>query len=204
MEIRLQRRRRRFGWAWLLILIAPFAYLAYWSRGHRTSSGGEVVDADSTASFVIPSDTVRGPDRLAELGDFLARADTARDERRQREFVANAFALLANAVSSMRGADARVVDSGVTSMRRYAENLRAPRGRQSARSDSLIVHLLEAAATIDTLRAVAYASLPDDDVLRRSARAVQPGRPIEAQRDTVHAFFDRANHALQAMRSGRE
>lgn len=203
MEIRLQRKRRRLGWPWLLILIAPFAYLAYWSRGHRATSGGEVVTADSTSNFIIPRDTVRGPDRLADLSDYLARADTSRDERRQREFVANAFALLANAVGSMRGADAAPVEESVASMRRYAETLRGTRGRQAARSDSLRAHFIEATSGIDTLRVLSYPQIRADEELRRAARALQPGRAIETQREAVRTWFTRASRALETMRGGR-
>lgn len=203
MEIRLQRRRPRAGWAWLLLLTAPFAYLAYWSSGQRDVSAGEVADSDSTAAFVIPSDSLRPPDRLADLGDFLASADTSREERRQREYLANAFVLLANAVGSLRGADARAVQEGTASMRRYAESLRGARGRQAAYSDSLRAHFIEVAATIDTLRAVSYAGVPADAELRRAARAIQPGHAIESQHDAVRAFFGRANRALIALREGR-
>lgn len=205
MEIRLQRKRRRRGWAWLLVLLAPFAYLAYWSQEHRTASGGEVADADSTTSFIIPRDTVRGPDRITELAEFVSRADTSRDERRQREYLANAFAILANAVSSMRGADASPIDTSVASMRRYAEALRGPRGRQVALSDSMRAHFISAATAIDTLQKLSYASATGvADPAKKAARAIQPGRAITTQRQQSIDFFKQSSGALQSMRARRE
>lgn len=205
MEIRLQRRRRRRGWPWLLVLVAPFAYLTYWSREHRTASAGEVVDADSTTALVIPRDSVRGPDRLQELAEFVAHADTSRDERRQREYVANAFGLLANAVTSMRGADAPPIDTAVGSMRRYADALRGPRGKQMAQSDSLRAHFVSAAAAIDTLQKLAYASSSGAaKAARTAAKAPQTGRAFITQREIALTFFRRSSEALQAMRARRD
>lgn len=205
MEIRLQRKRQRRGWPWLLILLAPFAYLAYWSQEHRTASAGEVLDADSATSFIIPRDTVRGPDRVAELADFVARADTSRDERRQREYLANAFATLANAVSSMRGADASPVDTSVVSMRRYAEALRGPRGRQVALSDSVRGHFLSAATAIDTIQKLSYTNAPGAaDPVKKAAKAILPGQALTSQRQLTLAFFKQSSSALQSMRTKRE
>ena len=205
MEIRLGRKRRRRGWPWLIVLVAPFAYLAYWSREHRTASTGEVVDADSAASFIIPRDSVRGPDRVQELAEFVTHADTSHDERRQREYVANAFARLANAVTSMRGADTPPIDTAVVSMRRYADALRGPKGRQVAQSDSLRAHFVSAAAAIDTLQKLSYlqatgAAAP----VRTAAKAPQTGRAFITQRDVALVFFRRSSQALQTMRSKRD
>ena len=205
MEIRLQRKRRRRGWPWLVVLLAPFAYLAYWSQEHRTASAGEVLDADSTTSFIIPRDTVRGPDRVAELTEFVSRADTSRDERRQREYLANAFAILANAVSSMRGSDASPIDTSVASMRRYAEALRGPRGRQVALSDSIRSHFLSAATSIDTLQKVSYTNATGAaDPVKKAAKAIQPGHAMISQRQQAIDFFRKSSAALQAMRTKRE
>jgi hypothetical protein len=205
VEIRLQPKRRRRGWFWLVVLIAPFAYLAYWSREHRTASAGEVVDVDSTASFIIPRDTLRGPDRVAELAEFLQRADTSADERRQREFLANAFALLGNAVGSMRGADAPFAAGGVATMRRYAESLRSPRGRVSAQSDSVRATLLLAADAIDSVQKSAYPSSSGVVApVRKAAQAIQPGQAIVSQRQPIITFFKEASSALQGMRARRE
>ena len=205
MEIRLQRKRRRRGWPWLIVLVAPFAYLAYWSREHRTASAGEVVGSDSTASFIIPRDSVRGPDRVQELADFVSRADTSRDERRQREYVANAFALLANAVTSMRGADTPPIDAAVGSMRRYANALRGPRGRQMAQSDSLRAHFVSAASALDTLQKLSYPSASGSATpARTAAKAPQTGRAFITQRDIALTFFRRSSEALQAMRTRRD
>ena len=202
MEIRLQRKRRRRGWPWLIVLVAPFAYLAYWSREHRTASAGEVVGSDSTASFIIPRDSVRGPDRLQELADFVARADSSRDERRQREYVANAFALLANAVPSMRGADTPTIDTAVASMRRYADALRSARGRQAAQSDSLRAHFMSAAAALDTLQKLSYSSAAGAAArARTAAKAPQTGRAFITQREIALTFFRRSSEALGAMRT---
>ena len=205
VEIRLQRKRHRRGWPWLIVLVAPFAYLAYWSQEHRTASAGEVLDADSTTSFIIPRDTVRGPDRIAELTEFVSRADTSRDERRQREYLANAFAILANAVQSMRGADASPIDTSVVSMRRYAEALRGPRGRQVALSDSMRAHFVSAAATLDTLQKLSYsAAAGAADPAKKAAKAILPGRALITQRQPSIEFFKQSSGALQAMRTRRE
>jgi hypothetical protein len=205
VEIRLQRKRRRRGWPWLIVLVAPFAYLAYWSREHRTASAGEVVGSDSTASFIIPRDSVRGPDRVQELADFVSRADTSRDERRQREYVANAFALLANAVSSMRGASTPPIAAVVGSMRRYANALRGPRGRQMAQSDSLRAHFVSAASALDTLQKLSYPSASGATTpARAAAKAPQTGRAFITQRDITLTFFRRSSEALQAMRTRRD
>jgi hypothetical protein len=205
VEIRLRRKRRRRGWPWLVVLIAPFAYLAYWGREHRTASAGEVVATDSTTSFIIPRDSVRGPDRLQELSDFVAHADTSRDERRQREYVANAFALLANAITAMRGADAPPVDTAVGSMRRYADALRGPRGRQMAQSDSLRAHFVSAASAIDSLQKLSYPTAAGAATrARAAAKAPQTGRAFMTQRDIALTFFRRSSEALQSMRSKRD
>lgn len=205
MEIRLERKRRRRGWAWLVILIAPVAYLAYFSRERRTASAGEIAELDSTASFVIPRDTARGPDWVAELADFVARADTSADERRQREYVANALALLANAVTTMRGADAPFIATGVANMRGYAERLRGPRGRFLAQSDSLRANFLAAASVLDTLERNSYPSSTDVVApVRAAARGLQTGQAFVAQGQVVSRFFKQASDALLAMRARRE
>lgn len=205
VEIRLERKRRRRGWPWIIVLVAPFAYLAYWSREHRTASAGEVIGADSTASFIIPRDSVRTPDRIQELAEFVARADTSRNERRQREYTANAFALLANAVTTMRGADTPPIETAVGSMRRYADALRGSRGRQMAQSDSLRAHFVSAAAALDTLQRASYPSASGAAApARAAAKAPQTGRAFITQRDIVLTFFRRSSEALQAMRARRD
>ena len=198
-EIRIQRRRSRGTWPWLLVLILPFAYLLYWGTRGRVAPA---VAAADTGAFVISRDTARPPDPVALFADYVATADTARTEDALRRRAGEALGRLADAVATLNAADAPSNAREIARARREADFLSHPKPHAPPNEGGLHLHdgAIAIANVLESVQRVAYPSAAvAAGRVRPIAGDIRTRAPLGTQRDRVQQLWLVARDAVAAM-----
>lgn len=197
-EIRIQRRRSRGTWPWLLVLALPFAYLLYWgTRGGRGAAA-----TGTPAALVIPRDTVPAPDPLALFADYIASPDTATSETEERRRAGEALGRLADAVATLNAADAPSNVRALERARREADFLSHPKPHPPPNEAGQHLHdgAVAIADVVESVQRVAYPSAHDAVArVRPAAGDIRTRAPLTMQRDHVQQFWVVSRDAVAAM-----
>ena len=199
-EIRIQRRRSRGTWPWLLVLALPFAYLLYWGTRDRVRTA--VAAGSDTSAFVIPRDTTRPPDPVALFAEYVATPDTARTEAALRRRAGEALGRLADAVATLNAADAPSNARELGRARREADFLSHPKPHAPPTEGGLHLHdgAVAVANVLESVQRVAYPSAAVAVArVRPIAGAVRTQGALGTQRDRVQQLWLVARDAVAAM-----
>jgi hypothetical protein len=124
---------------------------------------------------------------------FTATTRAPTNERAHREYAADALQRLATELRAL-GA----TEKGVAAITAYADSLEMANARSAARPDYARAAFLGAVHQFDLLRARNRGRV-NVARLRSAAWAIDPRRPLVAQRATVERFFAAARDALDAL-----
>lgn len=199
-EIRIQRRRPRGTWPWLLVLVLPFVYLLYW--GTRNRRAAAIAATASPSALVIPRDTVRPPDAVALYADYIATPDTNADEPGERRRAGEALGRLADAVATLSAADAPSNARALERARREADFLSHPRAHPTPNEAGQHLHdgAVAIADVIESVQRVAYPAAADAVVrVRPAAGDIRTQAALVLQIDRVQHFFVVSRDAVAAM-----
>lgn len=198
-DIRIKTRRPRATWPWLLVLALPFAYLLTWRPGNEANA--RTVSADTSASFVIPRDTVAPPDPVALLRNWATGADSASAKADARTYAAHGLDALLTAIRGLGAAGAptnqktlgRVKADGerIADSKRVSENVAADRMHDAAVG---IADVIESANTAGHHGADSIVAR-----VRVLAGDIHTTASLEAQRATVQQFLQATADAIAAM-----
>lgn len=198
-EIRIQRRRSRGTWPWLIVLALPIAYLLYWGTRGRVRTAAAAADS---SAFVIPRDTARAPDPVALFADYVANPDTTHSEDALRRRAGEALGRLADAVATLNAADAPSNAKEIGRARREADFLSHPKPHAPPNEGGL--HLHDGAVAIaNVLESVERVAYPSSAVavarVRPAAGDIRTQAPLGSQRDRIQQFWLVARDAVAAM-----
>lgn len=199
-EIRIQRRRPRGTWPWLLVLALPFVYLLYWGTRNRRAAANAA--AASPSALVIPRDTVRPPDPVALYADYIAAPDTGTDEQGERRRAGEALGRLADAVATLSAADAPSNARALARARREADFLSHPKVHPPANEGGQHLHdgAVAVADVIESVQRVAYPAAADAVArVRPAAGDIRTQAALVLQRERVQHFFVVSRDAVAAM-----
>lgn len=199
-EIRIQRRRPRGTWPWLLVLALPFVYLLYWGTRNRRATA--IAATSNASALVIPRDTVRPPDPVALFADYIATPDTNTDERGERRRAGEALGRLADAVATLSAADAPSNARALARARREADFLSHPKAHPPLNEAGQHLHdgAVAIADVIESVQRVAYPAAADAVArVRPAAGDIRTRAPLVVQRERVQHFFVVSRDAVAAM-----
>ena len=198
-EIRIQRRRARGTWPWLIVLALPFAYLLYWGTRGRV---GTATAATDTSALVISRDTTRAPDPVALYADYVGTPDTAHTEVALRRRAGEALGRLAEAVATLNAADAPSNARELARARREADFLSHPKPHAPPTEGGQHLHdgAVAIANVIESVQRVAYpAAAVAVARVRPAAGNIRTLAPLQMQRDRLQQFWLVARDAVAEM-----
>lgn len=161
-----------------------------------TSGAGTAPSATRTTPSAATAPSLSSPRSSSSESSFSRFTATTRaptNERAHREYTADALDRLA---AELRALGA--TDSGVSVIRTHADSLRMSNARRGAHPDYARAAFLGAVHQFDLLRS-RNRSRVNVGRLRSAAWAIDPRRPLVAQRATVERFFGAARDALDSL-----
>jgi hypothetical protein len=207
-------------WILGLIVLLLVIWFIFGNRGGTTvASTAETTASTAAGAVAAPGDTVPGaytgaatgaagaagmsaaggaatatagaPPAVADFDNWIATADSSRDEATQHAYTAGGLNRLAAALASL-GASGPQLDS----VRAKASTLASSSSTSAKHADEARSAFLAAAAVFDSL-ATSHPGL-DATKVRSAAMAMKPGAHLLDQKDHVQAFFEAARDALRS------
>jgi hypothetical protein len=217
-EIPIQHKEGHSIWPWILglIVLLLIIWFIFGNRGGTTvASTADTTASTAAGAVAAPGDTVPAypgaaagaagmsaaggaptatagaPPAVADFDNWIATADSSRDEATQHAYTAGGLNRLAAALASL-GASGPQLDS----VRAKASTLASSSSTSAKHADEARSAFLAAAAVFDSL-ATSHPGL-DATKVRSAAMAMKPGAHLLDQKDHVQAFFEAARDALRS------